>query len=38
MRYRICRNCGEKWNVSTGAKNVKKYICPFVRIKKEDKQ
>lgn len=28
-RYRLCRTCENKWNVSRKADNPKQYICPI---------
>ena len=27
--YRVCRTCGERWNVSCIYPGQKKYICPI---------
>ena len=27
-KYRICRGCGLKWNVSCNIRSEKKYVCP----------
>ena len=35
-RYRTCRRCGKKWNVSVKAENVKKYICPVCHRKNKN--
>lgn len=36
-RYRICKKCGKKWNVSVQRQSVKDYICPICEKKKVQK-
>lgn len=31
--YRVCRRCGERWNVSALEKGEKIYLCPYCRAK-----
>nr|DAP32667.1 MAG TPA: DNA-directed RNA polymerase [Caudoviricetes sp.] len=34
-KYRICKKCSTKWNVSIFAKNSKDYICPICERKNQ---
>lgn len=36
--YRVCRRCGEKWNVSAVDPGEKVYICPWCEARAKKKR
>lgn len=34
--YRVCRLCGERWNVSALCPGDKKYVCPWCRSREKE--
>ena len=37
-KYRLCRVCGEEWNVSVKEPSNRAYICPKCRAKKKESE